>query len=327
MDWLINPAVLGSWGTGAPYVNGGEVENKGVELQLTWQRQNKAHDFKYSISANATYNKNEVINIPNELGYISGPTGALGQNTDVIFRAQEGYPIGYFYGYKTDGIIQNDEEAAAYDETHKIFSSGALIQSKPGDVKYVDVYKDGTIDDKDKTMIGNPHPDLYYGLSVNLEWKGFDLYINGGGVAGNQIARSYRSWQTQSYENYTTDILGRWTGEGTSNSIPRLGGTDSRARNWTKFSECVYLEDGDYFRINNLTLGYNFKKLFQKSPILSQLRIYGSIQNLVTFTKYSGMDPDIGADGRDGSVGWARGIDIGNYPSASTYMVGVSIKY
>jgi TonB-linked SusC/RagA family outer membrane protein len=324
VDWLDNPAVLATWGTGAPYINGGEVQNKGIETQLTWQGQR--HDFKYSVSANITYNQNEVIDIANDLGYTNGPTGAFGQNSEVIYRAEEGYPMGFFYGYKTDGIIQTQEEAEAYDKNHSIFISDKKVVSQPGDVKYVDVFPDGIIDAKDKTMIGNPHPDVYYGLTINLAWKGFDFSINGSGVAGNQIARSYRSWQTQSYENYTTDILARWTGEGTSNSIPRLA-PDSRERNWLKFSDCVFLEDGDYFRINNFTLGYDFKQLFRNSPVLSQLRIYGAIQNLVTFTNYSGMDPDLGADGSSSSVAWARGVDIGNYPSARTYLVGLSIKY
>jgi TonB-linked SusC/RagA family outer membrane protein len=325
IDWLVQPPSLGTDGTGAPYINGGKVRNSGVELFLTWQEQ-KNKDFKYSLTANLAYNKNKVIDIPNEQKRIEGSANALGQQTDVMYRAETGYPIGYFYGYKADGIIQTWEEAQAYDETHKIYISNQLVASQPGDVKYVDVFEDGIIDANDKTMIGNPHPDFTYGLSVNLAWKGFDFAVSANGVAGNQIAKSYRSFATQSTNNYTTDILGRWTEQNPSDKIPRLG-AGSIERNWLKISDLLFIEDGDYFRINNVILGYDFKQLFKKTPQFPQLRLYAQVQNLVTFTKYSGMDPDIGADGSSSSVSWARGIDVGFYPSARTFLIGVSIKY
>jgi TonB-linked SusC/RagA family outer membrane protein len=325
IDWLVQPPSLGTDGTGSPYINGGKVRNEGVELFLTWQEQ-RNKDFKYSVTANLAYNKNKVIDIPNEQKRIEGASSVLGEQTDPMYRAEVGYPIGYFYGYKADGIIRTQEEAEAYDETHKIYISNVLVASKPGDVKYVDVSEDGIIDAKDKTMIGNPHPDVTFGLSVGLGWKGFDLGISANGVAGNQIAKSYRSFATQTSNNYTTEILDRWTEQNPSSNIPRLG-EGSTERNWLKISDLVFIENGDFLRINNVTLGYDFMHLFKKSPVLSQLRVYAQVQNLVTFTKYSGMDPDIGADGSSSSVSWAKGIDVGFYPSARTYLFGVSIKY
>ncbi|GHU68439.1 SusC/RagA family TonB-linked outer membrane protein [Bacteroidia bacterium] len=328
IDWLVQPPVLGTNGTGAPYINGGKVRNTGVELFLTWQNQDAANDFKYSITANMAYNKNQVIDIPNEEKRFTGGANALGEQTDAIFMAAVGYPIGYFYGYKADGIIQTYEEAVEYDRTHKIYDNNQLLVSQPGDIKYVDVYEDGVIDSKDKTIIGDPNPDVSFGTSVTLSWKGFDFSVTGSGVAGNQIAKSYRSYATQSTSNYTTEILDRWTEENHSNRFPRLG-SGSEKRNWLKISDQIFIEDGDYFRINNVTLGYDFKQLFRKSLLFSQIRLYAQVQNLLTFTKYTGMDPEVGAayNGDGGDTAWGKGIDIGFYPSARTYLVGLSVKF
>ncbi|NDW10185.1 TonB-dependent receptor [Dysgonomonas sp. 520] len=321
-DWLVQPPALGSWGTKAPWVNGGNVRNSGVEVMLTWQ--DKINDFKYSVTGNLAYNKNKVTKIANEEGIIRGATGVLSHGTDEFYRAEEGYPVGYFYGYKANGIIQTVEEAEEYDATHKIYdASGDQMKSQPGDVKYIDVHKDGIINSKDRTMIGNPHPDFTYGITVNMEWKGIDFSITGTGVAGNQIAQSYRSFMNMPNQNYTTEILKRWTGEGTSNKLPRLG-EGSLNRNFSRISDQLYIEDGDYFRISNLTIGYDLNQLFKKWSPMAQVRIYGAVQNLVTFTKYSGMDPEIGYGN---SEPWVKGIDLGTFPSARTFLVGITIKY
>ncbi len=315
LDWLVQPTALGIWGTGAPYVNGGDIKNTGVEFAVSWN--DRVGDFTYSVSANLTHNRNKVLRIANGNGLIEGTAAVLAQNTTSFYRAEEGHPLGYFYGYKTAGIFQNQEEIDNYISP----TTGLPIMpsAKPGDVIFVDRDNDGTITPEDRTSIGNPYPDITYGVNILLGWRGFDFSLTGYGVAGNQIARSYRSGTDKPYDNYTTEMLGRWHGEGTSNRLPAVGGS---AINWQYVSD-IYIEDGDYFRITNITLGYDFKRLFNRLP-LSKLRLYGAVQNPFTFTKYSGMDPEIGYGGGDN---WASGIDLGYYPGSRSYMIGLNIEY
>lgn len=315
LDWLVQPTGLGIWGTGAPYINGGDIKNTGVELSLSWN--DNVGDFTYGVNVNLTHNRNKVLRIANGNGLIEGNAAILAQNTGAFYRAEEGKPLGYFYGYRTAGIFQNQEQIDSYISE----ATGLPIMpaAKPGDVIFVDTDGDGTITTEDRTDIGNPYPDLTYGININLAYNGFDLAVNGYGVAGNQIARSYRSGTDKPYDNYTTEILGRWTGEGTSNRLPAINGS---AINWQYVSD-LYIEDGDYFRITNITLGYDFKSLFPRMP-LQRLRVYGSVQNPFTFTRYSGMDPEIGYGGGDA---WASGIDLGYYPGSRSYLVGLSIEY
>lgn len=310
-DWLVQAPVLSSYGAAAPYINGGDVRNEGVELNLSWNDQ--AGDFSYGVNFNLAHNKNEVLSIANSEGIIHGSANVLSQGTDEMYRAEVGYPIGYFYGYKTLGVFQSEQQIADY--------TGAKLSGvRPGDLIFADTNNDGAITDADRCMIGDPHPDVTMGLSLNLGYKGFDLSVTTYGAFGGQIAKSYRSFADQPLSNYTTDILERWHGEGTSNRIPRLTSTSST--NWLYVSD-IFIEDGDYFRIQNVTLGYDFKKLFPRMP-LGQARLYVAAQNLATFTKYSGMDPEIGYSGGDS---WASGIDVGFYPSPRTYMVGVNLKF
>ena len=313
-DWLLVAPILSSFGTGAPFINGGDVRNRGVELGLSWR--DKKGGFEYGISGNISYNKNEVTHIANTEGIIHGPNNVVSHNTSEFFRAQEGYPIGYFWGYETAGIFQNEQEVQNYKN-----AEGKVIMpdAQPGDLRFVDANGDGTIDDLDKGMIGDPNPDITFGFSANCSYKGFDLSIVTNGVAGNQIVRSYRAANLPT-DNYTSDILDRWHGEGTSNTVPRV--TAKASINQLYISD-NYVENGSYWRISNITLGYDFKKLFPSLP-LNQARIYVTGQNLYTFTKYKGLDPEVGY-GHDAS--WASGIDLGSYPSPRVFMVGVSLKY
>lgn len=319
LDWLVTPTGLGIWGTDPPAINGGDVKNTGIELSLDWNDQ--VGDFSYGVRGNFSYNKNEVIRIDNGFGFINGNPNILTHNTTHLYRAEVGHPLGYFYGYRTNGIFQNQEQIDNYVWTDPQTGETKKIQpnAMPGDVIFVDRNGNGTIDDDDKTSIGNPHPDFTFGVNLNLAYKGFDFSVTGYGVAGNQIARSYRNNTNTTFDNYTTEILNRWHGEGTSNRLPAINGSKI---NWGYVSD-LYIEDGDYFRITNLTLGYDFKRLF-KSKVISQLRLYGSVQNLFTFTKYSGMDPEVGYNA---GQSWASGIDLGYYPSARTYLIGVNIKF
>ncbi|MCD7916718.1 MAG: TonB-dependent receptor, partial [Tannerellaceae bacterium] len=312
-DWLVVAPQLASYGTGAPYINGGDVQNKGVEIALNWN--DHVSDFTYGINLNLTQNKNEVTRIANGEGIIHGPENVLSQGTTEMYRAEVGYPIGYFWGYKTAGIFQNQAQIDEYRAAGNTVLDGA----EPGDVIWVDTNGDGIITDDDKVMIGNPHPKVTMGLGLNFGYKGFDLSITATGAFGHQIAKSYRSFADSKLQNYTTEIFGRWHGEGTSNKLPRL--TSGNHSNWQNISD-LYIENADYVKMQNITIGYDFKNLFPQMP-LEQARLYFTAQNLFTITGYSGMDPEIGYSPDD----WASGIDLGFYPSPRTFLVGVNLKF
>lgn len=316
-DWLVQAPILASYGTGAPYINGGDISNKGVELALSWNDQ--VSDFSYGITANVSYNKNEVTRIANGSGVIRS-SASLASGKPSFAVAEVGYPVGYFWGYKTDGLFQSEQEVLDYKD-----AEGNLIMptAQPGDVRFCDLNGDGVIDDNDKTMIGDPNPDVILGLNLNFAYKGFDLSISTNGTFGNQIFKTYRELGDNGQENYTTEILNRWHGEGTSNKIPRV--TSGSHINRQYISD-LYIENGDYWRINNVTFGYDFKKLFPKVPF-EQLRLYVTAQNLFTITGYSGMDPEIGTSSDDTNVGWVSGVDVGFYPLPRTYMFGANIKF
>lgn len=317
-NWLVAAPVLASWGVNnKPYINGGDITNQGVEVALNWN--SKIGDFKYGVNANLGYNKNKVTRIANGQGIINADNVKLWGNGTYIARAQVGYPIGYFWGYNTAGIFQNTAQVAAYKN-----SKGELIMptAQPGDVIFVDKNGDGIIDDKDKVMIGDPNPNFLYSFNFNCEYKGFDLAVITNGVTGNQIARSWHGAGNPN-DNYTTAILGRWHGEGTSNTIPRVLNGSSINQQYTSDLD---IENGDYLRISNVTLGYDLKKIIKKLPF-QQLRFYVTVQNLYTFTKYTGMDPEIGTSTDDGNAGWVSGVDLGFYPNPRTVMFGASIKF
>jgi len=310
-NWLVYPDMPLIYGTGKPWVNGGSAINEGIELNLDYN--NQAGEFTYGVNFNIAFNKNKVEDISNSEGIMHGQPNVLSQGTTEMYRAQNGMPIGYFWGYKTAGVFQNNEQIAA---------AGATLQADPvpGDLIFVDNNKDGKIDSDDKTMIGDPNPNATMGFSFNVGYKGFDLSVATAGAFGFQIAKSYRSFADSYTQNYTTDMFGRWHGEGTSNKLPRL--TSGSNPNWQEISD-IYIEDGDYLKIQNVTLGYEFKKLFPQMP-LGGVRLYVQAQNLYTITGYSGMDPEIGYGAGDA---WAKNIDLGFYPSPRTFMAGLNIKF
>ena len=312
-DWLVQPPVLATVGTGAPYINGGDVVNTGVELGLAWNDV-IGKDFRYYVNLNGAYNKNKVGNIPNEDGIIHGESGSvLYDNSGEFYRASNGEPIGYFWGYKTAGIFQNQQEINDW-----IAAGNGVLQSnvQPGDVKYYDINHDGVINDDDKVNLGNGMPDFTYGFSLGFDWRGIDFSVSANGSVGNKIVQTYRNVGTTT-ANYTTQILERWTGEGTSNKIPRVTNTNINYQ----FSD-LFIQDGDFLRISNITLGYDFAKLM-KCKYVSQCRLYAQVQNAFTFTKYDGMDPEIGY----GNAGWVSGIDYGYYPRPRTFLFGVNLKF
>ncbi len=312
-DWLVQPPVPATVGTGAPYINGGDVVNTGVELGFAWN-DIIGKDFRYYVNLNGAYNNNKVGNIPNEDGIIHGESGSvLYDNSGEFYRASNGEPIGYFWGFKTAGIFQNQQEINDW-----IAAGNGVLQSnvQPGDVKYYDINHDGVINDDDKVNLGNGMPDFTYGFSLGFDWKGLDFSVSANGSVGNKIVQTYRNQGTTT-ANYTTQILDRWTGEGTSNKIPRVTNTNINYQ----FSD-LFIQDGDFLRISNVTLGYDFAKLI-KCKYISQCRLYAQVQNALTFTKYDGMDPEIGY----GNAGWVSGIDYGYYPRPRTFLFGVNLKF
>ena len=311
-DLLIVAPILDSYGTNAPYINGGTVENKGVEIGLGWNDQKG--DWTYGVNLNLAHNKNEVTQINNKDGYILGPDKVLAENTRPVSRMEVGHPIGYFWAYKTEGVMQNADDVQAYlDKNCKGNAANSLQGSsiQPGDLKFVDVNGDGVINEDDKTEVGNPHPDITMGLSFNVGYKGFDLAVTTYGAFGQQNMRSYRKFTDGNVENYTSEVFEYWHGEGTSNRYPRLVPGNTGV-NFQQISD-IFVEDASYFRIQNVTLGYDFKNLWKNCP-LPQLRLYVSAQNLFTFTGYKGMDP-AGAAFSEHNVDNNNGIDMGAYPN------------
>ncbi len=336
-DWIVPktvPSISGSEGisTIKPYINGGNVTNTGVELELGFTK--TLSGVLLNIRANMAYNKNNVTDVPNDL--IQGSVSVLYNGCEEFYRVQEGYPIGYFWGYKTDGLFQTEEEVDNY-----VNAKGQLYQKNagPGDVRFVNTNGDSIINSNDKVMLGNPHPDFIYGFSLNANFKGFDFSMNIQGVAGNQIVQTYRD-ESRTYYNYTAEILDRWhwvdanddgkvdAGEGTSDRIPRIG--SDRNRNWRNFSD-LFVKDAGFLKIKSINLGYDFKTLFKGLP-LQQLRIYLAATNLLTITKYDGLDPEVGYGSYYDSSGrlvdaYASGIDLGFYPAARTYLIGANVKF
>jgi TonB-linked SusC/RagA family outer membrane protein len=320
-DWLIGGNLLAIYGTNPAAINGGDVENTGIEIALTWNDK-IGKDFSYNLGVNFATNKNKVTRIANDNHYINGPSGVLSQGTEYIYRAEEGKPIGYFYGMSYSGIWQNQEQIEAARQAGK----AVLDDAQPGDCIWDDWNNDGVItyaegDACDRHEIGNPNPDIMLGVNLGLQYKGFDFAVNGAGAFGQQIMRSYRSFSDAPYQNYDTTILNRWYGEGTSNTQPRISSTGSPNTNWVSNR---YMENADYFKIKTVTLGYDFKNIWKSCPF-QQLRLYVQAQNLYTFTKYTGLDPEVGNSA--GGNGWASGIDLGLYPPSRTYLVGASIKF
>ena len=323
-DLLVAVPVSPTTGFSSQLKNAGTVENTGVEIALNWQDQ-IGKDFKYNIGYNIAYNKNEVTEVNSPQKYNNGGSDLLAQGTGYMARFEEGHPIGYFWGYKTDGVIQNEADLAAYTATLKDGDPANSHQGsglKVGDLKFVDVTGDGIVNDDDKTDLGNPTPDVTMGITLGASYKGFDINVTGYAALGQQVARSYRKFTDGEYENFTSEVYSYWNGEGTSDKYPLFAKMNSGV-NWQSISD-IYIENADYFRLQNLTLGYDFKTIWKSCPF-QQLRLYVAAQNLFTITGYKGMDPENGKS--IASESWVTGVDVGNYPQPRTYMVGVNVKF
>ncbi|MEM9916544.1 MAG: TonB-dependent receptor [Bacteroidota bacterium] len=301
----ILPRTAGS--LNAPFINIGEMDNKGIEL--TFNTQNYTGAFSWSTSANFSVNRNEVVNL--------GSTGAL---TGVIqripiTRTEEGAPIGQYYGHITDGIFRSLEEIAE--------APFQEVGTRPGDIKFKDLNNDGVINDADRTIIGSPHPDFTANLINDFTYKNFDLNIFIRGVFGNEVFNVLKRdlAGTGAWHNQSIDIVDAWTSANPEGSAPRINGNDP---NQNRRISDRFVEDGTYIRIQNITLGYTLPaNVLERLPI-SSLRAYISGQNLLTITDYSGYDPEIGSFNQNPLL---NGLDNGRFPVARSYTVGVNISF
>lgn len=310
-DWLITPPSMLLAGNNPPVVNGGDVKNSGVELEFGYNL--TSGDFRASVVLTGAFNNNEVLSIPNTEERLLGGTGGHGQE-DILF-AEPGIPLGVFYAIETDGLFQNWDEINAY-----VDAEDNLIQpnAQPGDIKFVDNNGDGTIDDGDRQFLGNPYPDFIGGFNLNMSWRGLDFTMFWYAATGHQIWDATRRYDLN-YSNYTGDVLNRWTSEGTSNEYPRVTIADLN-NNFSTPSD-FFIKDADYARLKNLTIGYTLPENLTSKIKISNLRIYVSAENLLTFTKYDGLEPEIGGGP------FANGVDHGIYPQARSIISGLSLSF
>ena len=309
-DMKTRPPLPDYIGNDAPTANIGSMSNRGIDIELGYEK-SFTQDFRFAASANVSFLRNEVVLLGNESGYLPGQQ--WGPQGLEITRISEGLPIGYFYGYQTNGIFQTQDEVF----THTGGENGDTLQpgAVAGDFRFVDVNGDGEITADDRTFIGNPTPDMTAGINIDMQYKSWDITIFGQGVWGNQIYNATRRYDLPT-ANMTGAALDRWTGPGTSNDYPRLTFQDNNM-NFARSSD-FYVEDGSFFRIKNVQVGYNLSPAVADRLMLRKMRIYYAGTNLLTFTKYSGFDPEIGA---------GFGVDRGIYPQARVHSIGLNVTF
>ena len=295
--------------------NVGEIRNTGIELTASYR--NSIGDFTYGISGNITTVNNEVLDLGDVTGIVTGIGGGQTHRTVV------GESVGHFYGYVTDGIYQTQEEVNA--AIPDAFSSAL----EPGDIRFVDVNGDGVVDANDRTVLGSPIPGFYYGITLDGTYKGFDLLIFLQGVGDRQVYNQGRREleRLSGNQNFSASVLNRWTGPGTSNSIPRLTESDPNGNN--RYSS-RWIEDANFMRIKNIQLGYTLPPdLIERVGFISNIRAYFGVQNLATFTDYSGFDPEVGRaqSFQKGEFPLATGEDGGASPQPVVYQFGWQITF
>ncbi|MFH0758428.1 MAG: TonB-dependent receptor [Bacteroidota bacterium] len=291
-----------------PFINAGEIVNKGIEVTVT------SHNFKgrfnWDTDFNISINRNEVVSLNDTIPL---PRGSVGFNQNLA-RIEPGYPVDVFYGFVTDGIFRNPEEVEAH--ALQVPGEDPYNRTSAGDIRFLDLNSDGIIDDEDRTYIGNPNPDFIFSLNNRFEYKGLDLNIFLQGVVGNDIYNANRIWNegmAVAY-NQTTETLNRWTSESSETAVPRAVFNDPNKN--TRPSN-RFIEDGSYLRIKNVILGYTFPGSILGKIGISSARIYISGTNLFTFTNYKGFDPEVGVNG----------IDLSTYPVTRTISIGANIGF
>jgi len=310
----------------APTINGASVQNSGFEFSAGW-KDHIGKDFKYGVSGNVSTLKNKIL----ALGYGNNPIYGT------ISKSSVGSSVGELYGYVIDGIFQNKSEITALNTAAAAKNgAGAVYQNlytSPGDYKFKDLNGDGIINEKDRTSLGSSIPTLYFGLNLTASYKIFDLSISGNGSSGNKIYNAIAASLEYggSADQYSTRMLNSWTPTNTNTDVPRVVMADP---NGNSRASSRWLEDGTYFKISNVELGVTVPSSFLEKAKISNLRLYVKAQNLYTFTKYTGFDPDFGSDGL-----WDRAVDHGSYankafnafsgglPNPRTFLIGAQVSF
>ena len=294
------PITSGFEDTTTTYTNAGKVRNQGIEMSL--HTINLTGELGWETNLTATYNKNKIKDLNSDVPYYINQI-----NNSYVTMLAKDYPINVFYGYVTDGIFQNQSEV----NTHAV-QPGA----EPGDIRFRDLNNDGVINDSDRTVIGNPNPSWLFSMNNSLSYKGFELSVFLQGIAGNKIynANNIDNTGMAAAYNQTTDVLKRWQGEGTSNSMPRAVFGDPNQN--TRVSD-RFVENGSYLRLKNITLSYTFPKQWLQKAILENARLSLSCENVATITGYSGFDPEVGING----------IDQNRYPISRTFSLGLNFNF
>lgn len=294
------PITSGFEDTTTTYTNAGKVRNQGIEMSL--HTINLTGELGWETNVTATYNKNKIKDLNSDVPYYINQI-----NNSYVTMLAKDYPINVFYGYVTDGIFQNQSEV----NTHAV-QPGA----EPGDIRFRDLNNDGVINDSDRTVIGNPNPSWLFSMSNSLSYKGFELSVFLQGIAGNKIynANNIDNTGMAAAYNQTTDVLKRWQGEGTSNSMPRAVFGDPNQN--TRVSD-RFVENGSYLRLKNITLSYTFPKQWLQKTQIENARLSLSCENVATITGYSGFDPEVGING----------IDQNRYPISRTFSLGLNFNF
>lgn len=294
------PITSGFEDTTTTYTNAGKVRNQGIEMSL--HTINLTGELGWETNLTATYNKNKIKDLNSDVPYYINQI-----NNSYVTMLAKDYPINVFYGYVTDGIFQNQSEV----NTHAV-QPGA----EPGDIRFRDLNNDGVINDSDRTVIGNPNPSWLFSMNNSLSYKGFELSVFLQGIAGNKIynANNIDNTGMAAAYNQTTDVLKRWQGEGTSNSMPRAVFGDPNQN--TRVSD-RFVENGSYLRLKNITLSYTFPKQWLQKTFSENARLSLSCENVATITGYSGFDPEVGING----------IDQNRYPISRTFSLGLNFNF
>ena len=294
------PITSGFEDTTTTYTNAGKVRNQGIEMSL--HTINLTGELGWETNLTATYNKNKIKDLNSDVPYYINQI-----NNSYVTMLAKDYPINVFYGYVTDGIFQNQSEM----NTHAV-QPGA----EPGDIRFRDLNNDGVINDSDRTVIGNPNPSWLFSMNNSLSYKGFELSVFLQGIAGNKIynANNIDNTGMAAAYNQTTDVLKRWQGEGTSNSMPRAVFGDPNQN--TRVSD-RFVENGSYLRLKNITLSYTFPKQWLQKAQIENARLSLSCENVATITGYSGFDPEVGING----------IDQNRYPISRTFSLGLNFNF
>jgi hypothetical protein len=324
--------ILGVARLGNPSIitNAADAENKGIELALGY-RGNLKGNFNYNINVNGSYNKNTTLSLGNGQ-QVPIKDGSILQGGTITYTAQ-GSPIGSFYGYRVDHVARDQAEIDALNAaaSAKTGVPNTKYQSDlvQGDFIYKDINGDGVLDSKDQEILGNPIPKYMYGLNIGATYKKFDFNLVGSGLAGLKLINSTKYYTEMAIEshNATTAILNRWRKPGDVALLPRAGQNASNLR-----ASDFYVENGSYFRLRNITLGYTFSKSTLQSfthNVFNSIRVYVAAQNLFTITDYTGYDPEISTQSSDDGEAFIfrRGIDNGQLPQPRTFIAGVQLQF